>query len=51
MLRGYLFGVTARDPWTFAITALVLLLVAVGASTVPALRVLKVSPSVALRNE
>ncbi len=51
LLRTYLFGVTAKDPWTFAIGSLILVVVSVSASTVPALRVLKLSPSIALREE
>jgi len=49
LLRTYLFGVTAQDPWTLALTPLILVLVSALASTIPALRVLKVSPSIALR--
>jgi putative ABC transport system permease protein len=51
VLRTYLFGITAKDPWTFLIASLVLVIVSITASTVPALRVLKLSPSVALREE
>ena len=49
LLRTYLFGITAQDPWTFLLTPLILVLVSAAACTVPALRVLKISPSVALR--
>ncbi len=51
LLRAYLFGVTASDPWTFFIASLALVLVSITASVLPALRVLKLSPSVALRQE
>jgi putative ABC transport system permease protein len=51
VLRTYLFGITAKDPWTFSIASLMLVIVSITASTVPALRVLKLRPSIALRDE
>jgi putative ABC transport system permease protein len=44
-----LFGVTTRDPWTFATVALVLTAVSFGACFFPAWRAMKVDPLAALR--
>jgi putative ABC transport system permease protein len=49
VLRQLLFGVEALDPWTFASTALILLVVATIASWVPARRSLRLAPNEALR--
>jgi ABC-type antimicrobial peptide transport system permease subunit len=46
-----LFGVTATDPATFAVTAAALAVVAVLASLVPALRATRIDPIEALRAE
>ena len=51
LVRGLLYDVTATDPVTFVLVPLALLLVAVIASLVPALRAVRVSPLVALRSE
>jgi putative ABC transport system permease protein len=48
LLSGQLYGVTARDPFTFVAVGVLLLLVAVLAMYVPARRAMRVSPAVAL---
>ena len=50
-MTGLLFGVTAADPATFAAVSLMLLLVTVIASCIPAWRATRVDPIVALRCE
>ena len=44
-----LFGVAPRDPWTFGGVALLLSLVALAATLVPAWRAMRVDPMIALR--
>lgn len=51
LLRNQLFGVKSSDPMTLLVVALLLLVIAVGAAYVPALRATRVDPLIALRRE
>ena len=50
LMTSLLFGVGARDPLTFAAAGLLLVVVSIAASIVPALRATRVDPVVALRS-
>ncbi|HEY3769149.1 MAG TPA: FtsX-like permease family protein, partial [Candidatus Angelobacter sp.] len=50
-MNSLLFGVSAKDPMTFACVVAMLALVALGACYIPARRAMRVEPMVALRDE
>jgi ABC-type antimicrobial peptide transport system permease subunit len=51
LVAAFLYGVTASDPVTLALSALILAAVAMAAGLVPAWRAADVDPMVALREE
>ena len=51
VIRGLLFNVTPSDPLTFVLVSAILFVVAMIAASIPARRVTKVDPLIALRNE
>ena len=51
VLTSVLYGVTATDPVTFAGVVLVLLAVAAAATVIPAVRALRIEPTIALKAE
>ena len=51
LMANMLYGVAATDPLTLLTVAAVLALVALCASCIPALRAMKIDPTVALRHE
>jgi len=50
-LKGMLFGVEPTDPGTFAVLSVTVLVVAVVAALLPAVRAVRVDPAVALRSD
>jgi ABC-type antimicrobial peptide transport system permease subunit len=50
-LKTILFGVSAADPATFSCVGLLLMIVAIMASYIPALRAARMDPIRALRSE
>ena len=51
LTSGLLFGVSATDPWTFALIALLFAAVALLASYLPARRAAETNPLIALRHD
>jgi len=51
ILRSLLFGVGRLDPWAFAGSAALLVLVAAAASLIPARRAARLDPLIAIREE
>ena len=51
LLQSFLWGVTATDPLTFGVVVVTLLAVALAASVIPAMRVLRLDPALTLRAE
>jgi ABC-type antimicrobial peptide transport system permease subunit len=50
LMSSLLFGVSARDPWPYALVAAVAMTVVLAASLPPARRVLRIAPTEALRD-
>lgn len=51
VLASVLYGVRASDPLSYAVAALAVVLVALGATLLPAMQASRVEPSLALRAE
>jgi putative ABC transport system permease protein len=51
LLHGFLYGVTASDPWTMSLAPLALVLCGLAAASIPAQRAASVNPMEALRSE
>jgi putative ABC transport system permease protein len=49
MLKSFLFGVTSMDPFVFAISAVILLAVALVSCFIPGRRAAKADPAASLR--
>ena len=50
-LASFLYGISARDPWVFAGSILILAAIASAASLLPAFRAAKINPMAAIRCE
>ena len=50
-LASFLYGISARDPWVFAGSILILAVIASAASLLPAFRAAKINPMAAIRCE
>ena len=51
VMSSLLFGITPKDPLTFVQVTIILLVVALAASFIPALKATRVDPMLALRHE
>ena len=51
VMASLLYEVSPRDPWTLAVVAMVVAIVAFAATSIPSLRASRVDPTVALRSE
>jgi putative ABC transport system permease protein len=51
LMAGMLYGITATDPLTFAVVALLFMVIAFAACYIPARRAMRVDPIIALRYE
>jgi putative ABC transport system permease protein len=51
MAATFVFGISAGDPATYAVTSVTFLLIALAAAAVPALRAARIEPVTALRDE
>jgi putative ABC transport system permease protein len=51
LMSGMLYGITATDPLTFTVVALLFMVIALAACYIPARRAMRVDPMVALRYE
>ena len=49
LVRSFLWRVDANDPWTYAGVAIIMLVVAILASVLPALKLLRLNPAETLR--
>jgi ABC-type antimicrobial peptide transport system permease subunit len=51
LLTSFIYGVAPTDPATFVLVAAILLVVALAASAIAALRLLRLDPAMTLRQE
>ena len=51
LMEGLVFGISTHDPWTFALAAVVLVVVSLVATAIPARRAATLEPIAALRDE